>query len=147
MWLPLAEYSMKHKVSVSTLRRKIKASDIQYRLDDGKYLILDSAGEHRPSLEPIGRETTSVEDKTEAKIIAKENVLTPQTAKTVLAAATESGESVITAANRLLTDLKKAYTQVLQDKEMQILSFREEISDLKTLIKVLESENDRLRNQ
>ena len=63
MWLPLAEYSMKHKVSISTLRRKIKAADIQYRLDDGKYLILDSAEEHRPSLDTTGRETALAENK------------------------------------------------------------------------------------
>ena len=143
MWLPLAEYSLKNKVSISTLRRKIKASDIQYRLDDGKYLILDSETAssqetHRPSL---SRETVSLE-KNQTPTAAVE---TEQ--KSVLAAATESGESVITAANRLLTDLKKAYTQVLQDKEVQILTLKEDISDLKTLIKVLESENDRLRNQ
>ncbi len=140
MWLPLAEYSLKNKVSISTLRRKIKASDIEYRLDDGKYLILDSdEAAHRPSL---SRDAVSLE----------KNQLTGTPAtdtepKSVLAAATESGESVITAANRLLTDLKKAYTQVLQDKEIQIQTLKEDISDLKTLIKVLESENDRLRNQ
>ena len=143
MWLPLAEYSLKNKVSISTLRRKIKASDIQYRLDDGKYLILDSEAvsskeTHRPSL---SRETVSLE-KNQTPTAAVETE-----PKSVLAAATESGESVITAANRLLTDLKKAYTQVLQDKEVQILTLKEDISDLKTLIKVLESENDRLRNQ
>ena len=125
MWLSLNEYSNKHKVSISTLRRKIKSTEIEFRFDDGRYMILDSApslnvtpGEqHRPSL--------------------KSDVF-HETAK-------ETGESVITAANRLLADLKKAYTQVLQDKESQISDLREEISDLKTLIKVLESENDRLR--
>ncbi len=125
MWLSLNEYSNKHKVSISTLRRKIKSTEIEFRFDDGRYMILDSApsltatlGEqHRPSL--------------------KSDVF-HETAK-------ENGESVITAANRLLADLKKAYTQVLHDKEAQISDLREEISDLKTLIKVLESENDRLR--
>ena len=42
MWLSLTEYSNKHKVSISTLRRKIKASEIQFRLDEGRYMILDS---------------------------------------------------------------------------------------------------------
>ncbi len=139
MWLPLAEYSLKNKVSISTLRRKIKASDIEYRLDDGKYLILDSevaatTETHRPSL-------------SRAMVSADVSATVSTVEKSSLAAATESGESVITAANRLLADLKKAYTQVLQDKEVQILNLKEDISDLKTLIKVLESENDRLRNQ
>lgn len=137
-WLPLADYSMKYKVSVSTLRRRIKAEDIQFRFDDGKYLILDSetpmpmntsasyVQEHRPSL------------KSDAE---------PGITKNHLAdVRTDSSESVITAANRLLADLKKAYTQILQEKEQQIMHLNQEISDLNTLIKVLESENHRLRN-
>lgn len=129
MWLPLAEYSMKHKVSISTLRRKIKAEDIQYRLDDGKYFILEldeAANGNRPSLKS---EPTAVSSD-------QEQQSNPQ-----------KSESVITAANRLLADLKKAYTQVLQDKELQIVALKEEISDLKTLIKVLEEENDRHRSR
>jgi hypothetical protein len=127
-WLPLAEYSMKHHVSISTLRRRIKTEDIQFRFDDGKYFILDeelkktaNAEEHRPSL------SSNVSQSVQTEI------------------PTEAGESVISAANRLLADLKKAYTQVLQEKEEQILSLREETMDLKTLIKVLETENSRLR--
>lgn len=134
-WLPLADYSMKYKVSISTLRRRIKTEDIQYKFDDGKYLILDEpvvanpsyVQEHRPSLKG---------EMSEAGIKAASS----------LEAKTESGESVITAANRLLADLKKAYTQILQEKELQIQRLNSEISDLNTLIKVLEAENHRLRN-
>ena len=132
-WLPLADYSMKYKISVSTLRRRIKAEDIQFRFDDGKYLILDEADptkenyvqEHRPSLKSDA----------ESGIIKSSPDLK-----------TESGESVITAANRLLADLKKAYTQVLQEKEQQIMHLNQEISGLNTLLKILEEENMRLRN-
>ena len=132
-WLPLADYSMKYKISVSTLRRRIKAEDIQFRFNEGKYLILDESvpanecnvQEHRPSL------------KSDAE---------PGSAKPSLEIKNESSESVITAANRLLADLKKAYTQVLQEKEQQIMHLNQEVSGLNTLLKVLESENDRLRN-
>ena len=132
-WLPLADYSMKYKVSVSTLRRRIKAEDIQFKFDDGKYLLLDEATpttdsyaqEHRPSLKSDA-EPGAIKYSPETK--------------------TESGESVITAANRLLADLKKAYTQVLQEKEQQIMHLNQEISGLNTLIKVLENDNDRLRS-
>lgn len=134
-WLPLADYSMKYKVSISTLRRRIKTEDIQYKFDDGKYLILDEpvaaspnyVQEHRPSLKS---------DVSESGVMKASS----------LEANKESGESVITAANRLLADLKKAYTQILQEKELQIQRLNSEISDLNTLIKVLESENHRLRN-
>jgi hypothetical protein len=141
-WLPLAEYSMKHHVSISTLRRRIKADDINFRFDDGKYFILDEAPvnerlakkvqaeEHRPSL---SREAKASTNSTENTQISQQIV-------------PEKGESVITAANKLLVDLKKAYTLVLQEKEEQIMHLKEEIVDLKTLIKVLETENSRLRD-
>lgn len=133
MWLPLAEYSMKHKVSISTLRRKIKAEDIQYRLDDGKYFIFDTG----PS-----SQSTFAEDKTTETHRPSLKSETSEPVEKINPVA--EGESVITAANRLLTDLKKAYTQVLQEKEEQIVSLKEEISDLRTLVRVLESENQRL---
>lgn len=139
-WLPLAEYSMKHQISVSTLRRRIKAEDIKFRFDDGKYLILDdhvlngspkkmaSAEEHRPSL------NSEVQKNSVPAVLSFGSQQS------------DTNESVIAAANRLLADLKKAYAQILQEKEEQILQLREETMDLKTLIKVLESENTRLRN-
>lgn len=138
-WLPLAEYSMKHHVSISTLRRRIKADDINYRFDDGKYFIFDEAPRaaktveteaHRPSLKSEASEKTA---EATSEIAA-------------LQASTERGESVLTAANKLLVDLKKAYTQVLHEKEEQIMNLKEEVVDLRTLIKVLEAENSRLRD-
>jgi hypothetical protein len=136
-WLPLAEYSMKHHVSISTLRRRIKADDINFRFDDGKYFILDEAPRapkaveaevHRPSLSRETLNTTAASEDSTLQI------------------QTEKGESVLTAANKLLVDLKRAYTQVLHEKEEQIMHLKEEVIDLKTLIKVLESENSRLRD-
>ena len=137
MWLPLAEYSMKHKVSISTLRRRIKAEDIQYRLDDGKYLIFDT--------DPTATTTTTNVENGMFSTEAHRPSLKSDTS--AADSANAQGESVITAANRLLTDLKKAYTQVLQEKEEQIISLKEEISDLRTLVRVLESENQRLNQK
>jgi len=151
MWLPLAEYSMKHKVSISTLRRRIKAEDIQYRLDDGKYLIYDGS-EHRPSLKSENSEPSFSQNSllnqvglnsSQIDYLSQNNDYKQLDQKPVQEKTSE-GESVITAANRLLSDLKKAYTQVLQEKEEQIIGLKEEISDLRTLVKVLESENQRL---
>lgn len=132
-WLPLTDYSTKYKVSISTLRRRIKAEDIKYRFEDGKYLIEDEPTDeasqapveekkHRPSLSAnVGPSLVDQPDLTSQQ------------------------EPILTAANRLLTELKKAYTQILHEKEEQILYLKGEVSDLKTLVKVLESENERLR--
>ena len=46
-----------------------------------------------------------------------------------------------------LQELKKAYTMILHEKEEQIQILKEEIADLKTLVSVLESENQRLSSQ
>ncbi len=146
-WIPLTEYSNKYQVSISTLRRRIKTEDIKYQFADGKYLILDEPQKHRPSptASPslnqgsIGQahdfEMSSTiqyglkNDTRSADDSAKETVL---------------NESVLSVANRLLNELKKAYSQILQEKEEQILQLKEEQADLKTLVRVLEAENERL---
>jgi hypothetical protein len=38
-WLPLTEYAHRSGMSISTLRRKIKANAIDYKMDEGRYLI------------------------------------------------------------------------------------------------------------
>ena len=154
-WLPLAEYSMKHHVSISTLRRRIKADDIDYRFDDGKYFILDEAprasktaeAEHRPSLK--SEVFSAAHEASDRHLMAETQVSHngPAAELNGMQINSEKGESVLTAANKLLVDLKKAYTQILHEKEEQIMNLKEEVVDLRTLIKVLESENSRLRDQ
>ncbi len=158
----LTDYSSKYKVSVSTLRRKIKNEDIQYVFEDGRYFINDeplnsptSASfndsthqrNHRPSLEKS--EETLVSARTRNSVVVEK---TPYFESEQQSCATEKikesdkkhEESVLTIANRLLAELKKAYSQILQGKEEQIFRLKEEIADLKTLARVLETENSRL---
>ena len=40
-WILLNEYSAKYRVSPSTVRRRIKNGQIEYRLSFGKYYIMD----------------------------------------------------------------------------------------------------------
>ena len=135
-WLPITDYSSKYKVSVSTLRRRIKANDIKYQFSDGKYLLLDEPvtthQQHRPS------------QVSEAVVGLKFQPEIP--AEMQLSSLQQEGP-ILTVANKLLNELKKAYTQVLQEKEEQILHLKEEVTDLKTLVRVLESENDRLNDR
>lgn len=250
-WLPLTDYSSKYKISVSTLRRRIKADDIKYHFQDGKYFIFDepvkSTFKSGPSLnsldvtglgvtgvgsdlifddeilndldtvsEPI--ETEKAYSNRQQPVVTplsqqaynpdflenlkksansklpqvkmQQGMLSQQQQQTVRPQAainideeyffrkekaamsppmekmetnsTEfenptlrefsdkiskigTNEPVLTAANKLLNELKKAYTQILQEKEEQMMILKEEVSDLKTLVKVLESENDRLK--
>ena len=48
-WIPLMEYAMQYGVSLSTLRRHIKANKIPFKVDQGRYLI--QAPEH-PAMMP-----------------------------------------------------------------------------------------------
>jgi hypothetical protein len=41
-WIDLTEFSTKYGVSTSTLRRRIRAKTIAYKLEKGKYLLSDS---------------------------------------------------------------------------------------------------------
>jgi hypothetical protein len=38
-WLPITEYALRSGVSISTLRRKIKSNTIEYRMEEGRYLL------------------------------------------------------------------------------------------------------------
>ncbi|MBX3041396.1 MAG: hypothetical protein KF789_11875 [Bdellovibrionaceae bacterium] len=139
-WLPLTDYSTKYKVSVSTLRRRIKTEDIKFRFEDGKYLLLDEPPvthqrSHRPSL--------GIED---APLMGFDSQAPRSEIELRLQQRTDlKDEPVLLAANKLLNELKKAYTQILQEKEEQILHLKEEVTDLKTLVRVLEGENARLK--
>ena len=48
-WLPLTEYALRSGISISTLRRKIKSNGIDYRMEEGRYLIRsDEMSEEQP---------------------------------------------------------------------------------------------------
>jgi len=145
-WLPLTDYSTKYKVSVSTLRRKIKADDIKFRFEDGKYFIMDEPvsthqRSHRPSQVSETAALMGAHQGMSSMMIEE-----AQPSKSIEEKVTKAqkDEPILTAANKLLNELKKAYTLILQEKEEQILQLKEEVTDLKTLVRVLESENDRL---
>ncbi len=156
-WLPLSEYAAKYRVSVSTLRRRIKAEDIHYRFDDGKYFIFDEPlsnhRDHRPSpmseIPPMMKEVDTTKFSSKVEFVDDVLKAAQSSVKTLGQTLGQSlgqtqvpqqSQEVIAAANRLLSELKQAYTRVLHEKEEQILNLREEVSDLKTLVKVLEGQ-------
>lgn len=205
-WLPILEYSIKHKVSISTLRRRIKAKNIEFLFEDGKYLVLDEPLPevqrlHRPSQrkanfskpsvnsakpelqqefsEPlIKSRPVEIPKKTDKSIAEKRpldqlleqqsNVVHSSTipsdkrpiqeqdfslAKKIQsegnfsqAAFYQDADSVLKPAftrevyNRIIFDLKKAYATILAEKDDQILKLKEEVSNLKTLVRILEAE-------
>lgn len=126
-WLPLIEYSNKYRVSLSTLRRRIKSGEIEYRFADGKYLIKDGPLQMSLASETIAPPTSVGSQTTSAPEVEPDQFWQ-----------TTQG---------LLNEIKKAYSLVLQEKEEQILQLKEEVADLKTLVRVLEEENNRLKEK
>ncbi len=70
-WLTIPEYSTYRNKSVSTIRRYIKSNRIQYKLDDGKYLIFVSDQNYQKKIDSQEKEEMSLRFKLlelEAKI-------------------------------------------------------------------------------
>lgn len=142
-WLSLTDYSHKYRVSISTLRRRIKTSQIDFKKDHGKYLLKDVPSIDHGSLPSddqdirFGLGATSEES---------EHANDPMLARFREEVASREGtEPVISTATKLLNELKRAYMNILQEKEEQMVLLKEEVTDLKTLVRVLEQDNERLR--
>ncbi|MGE4132880.1 MAG: hypothetical protein AB7F86_14665 [Bdellovibrionales bacterium] len=124
-WLSLIEYSNKYRVSLSTLRRRIKSGELEYRFTDGKYLIKDETSKPRPKPETVAPPTS----------VCSQEVVEPK----------ETQDQYWKTTQSLLNEIKKAYSLILQEKEEQILQLKDEVADLKTLVRVLEDDNARLK--
>lgn len=137
-WLPITDYSAKHKVSISTLRRRIKANEINFRFDDGKYFIMDepvltNQKAHRPSqgISDPSVLVANIGNNIKDDFVETTTTSLPQQNQVLY------GPDVVQA---LLSELKKAYAGILAEKEEQILQLKEEVTDLKTLARILEEE-------
>jgi hypothetical protein len=128
-WLTLMEYSAKYRVSLSTLRRRIKAGEVEHKFIEGKYLLKNGPPlVGQASAETIAPPTPVT---SQPQVDQKKEVPNDQFWQTTQA---------------LLNEIKKAYSLILQEKEEQILQLKEEVADLKTLVRVLEDENARVKN-
>lgn len=47
-WVPLIQYAVQKGISISTLRRRIRANEIKYQLRNGRYFIYDDGQEVQP---------------------------------------------------------------------------------------------------
>jgi hypothetical protein len=134
-WLTLPEFSLKHGISISTLRRRIKRGRIEHRKEAGKYLLKDVECQ----FEERGRKPIDIQEKIQFTQLQQDFD------DEVVSDLIVEEKPVPNASETLLNELKKAYSLILQEKEELIYQLREEISDLKTLVRVLESENNRLK--
>ncbi len=161
-WLLLTDYASKYRISVSTLRRRIKTGAQAHRFEAGRYYLPDQYEpmvDAYPAAAPIqstaGPSKSVVSNATNAASTSNPTAAVMAPLRAPLQASTSvlplpptlnlSEEPLITTTSRLLNELKQAYTLILHEKEEQIIYLKEEIADLKTLVRVLESDNARLR--
>ncbi len=141
-WLTLMEYSAKYRVSLSTLRRRIKAGEIENKFSDGKYLLKDGP------LQVVAvtkAEVETIAPPPQMSSLPKVEV-SPVTKAVEPAAPAVEPQQYWLATQTLLHEIKKAYSLILQEKEEQMLQLKEEVADLKTLVRVLEEENARVKH-
>lgn len=149
-WLLLTDYASKYRISVSTLRRRIKAGAQAHRFEAGRYYLQD---QYEPQAEASMPGHVSMQQLSQISVasatMASTNMASTATPVAAFAAPLAvthiSDEPLITTTSKLLNELKQAYTLILHEKEEQIIYLKEEIADLKTLVRVLESDNARLR--
>ena len=159
-WVPLTEYSNKYQVSISTLRRRIRSNRVEYIYEDGKYLLRDLAlKDHHPNNQREGRIVSAPPQPPNANIPnydlgSSQELSQPPPAQPVSpppikkpVEAQPQQDNNCSAHLTYLNEIKKAYSLILQEKEEQVLILKDEVADLQTLVKVLESENQRLKNE
>lgn len=122
-WLSLNEYANRHQVSISTLRRRIKSNKIKYKLDDGKYFLLEGEAPAPTQVNPT---------LPSQPVIKRDDPVS---------SSSHDADSM----RLLLDELKRAYLDSLQSKEDQILYLKQQVSDLQTLVMLLEKENQRYK--
>lgn len=145
-WLTLSDYSSDYKVSVSTLRRRIKSKSCEFIFDDGKYFLKNKPLKDHHVNKPKSRPTPAVAPPQKTtQPASRPNWLDEAPQRLNDQNTSEESSPVFATANRLLNELKRAYSVILQEKEEQILQLKEEVADLKTLARVLEEENGRLK--
>jgi hypothetical protein len=108
-WLVLSQYSQKYSVSVSTLRRWIKKERISFKLVDHKYYIKDEA--------PMGQETPGEIRDTSM---------------------TEALKELLQFCQGLIQEKERIYQEIIKDKNKEMISLKERVSEQKMLIRILE---------
>ena len=139
-WLPLTEYSVKSGISTSTIRRKIKRNSIQYRLENGRYLILSPVIRNAITQHPKPAEKSEVEDVEPIRVGRPAAVVT--TANVVKA---EADATVLPLVDRAVQMVSDAFEQALKEKDERISllqkrneELKERLNELRTLVRALE---------
>lgn len=154
-WINLNDYAIKYRVSISTLRRRIKDNSVEYQFENGKYWLRDGPlnkphykvkdSSMPPSIPMASPPQLKKMKVSPSPIVFPVPESSPLIQKNILNQGANNNLDSDTL-TQLVQEIKKAYAIVLQEKEEQILLLKEEVTDLRTLVKVLEDQNIRHRS-
>lgn len=156
-WISLNEFSTKYGISLSTLRRRIKRGQVEHEFREGKYWVKDAPApkylnqnhNEAAAKTEVGNLKNS-SDKCSTGIEGAPSKGEPEKLNSIpsidKSSDSEQASHLLASANKVLQELKGAYINVLQEKENQITQLKAEISNLKTLVQILEAENNRLNS-
>ncbi|MCY4321449.1 MAG: hypothetical protein OXC37_03465 [Bdellovibrionaceae bacterium] len=171
-WLSLGEYSGKYRISISTLRRRIRAGQIPFSFKMGKYFLEDRSpvdlkkemGTNKKDLSPsslkkelgLGVEYSEIDQKRESG--DQENKDNETEVFKAVPAKKKTSPSIKSLkdpsfmfkqetffVNKVVEAQKELYEH-LEKKELQISEQQNRIAELNTLVALLEKENKDLKS-
>lgn len=135
-WLPLTEYAARTGVSISTLRRKIKANAVDFRLDGGKYLL-------RCDEENLSEETTpEVAPEAKRAFFSSDAAVPPPAQDVKSALGLEEVQSLVDLALSKQDLRWRAVEAHVAGLSRKIDAFSEQVSELKMLVRLFEERMD-----
>lgn len=133
-WLPLNEYALRSGTSISTLRRKIKTNAIEYKMEEGRYLIRgDDLAFNEPKTTPFVSSDAAPAKKPSAEITS------------LVAAALEPSIEMLELKKQLDESALRirALDARVSGLAKKLEFFSEQNAELKMLVKLFEEKLDR----
>jgi hypothetical protein len=158
VWLPLTEYALRSGMSISTLRRKIKSNSVDYKMEEGRYLIrFDEFGDE-PTPTNVGFASSDAPKSVALPAALPVPVPAPPAAPTLLPSAPSSPRALPSNAG-LYEELKKIREELAHGRDegslrwralearvaglaKKLEQFTEQMAELKMLVKIFEEKLD-----
>ena len=156
-WLSLAEYSSKYCVSISTLRRRIRAGQLSFSLKFGKYFLKDQSPVSLKKIKVYKADNQKKYSQDEKQNVSElkssdKALSVPKTADKELFVKgpgnTKKASPVSLPESSLFNKLmesQKAFHRQIEQREMKINELQDKVMDLSTLVTLLEKENKELK--
>jgi hypothetical protein len=140
-WLPLTEYALRSGMSISTLRRKIKSNSINFKMEEGRYLIASDKFSEQSTKPTAVAFSSSDEKPAIPQIIIRERASSASLAREFEEAAKIAEELRQYKSEDSLR--WRALEARVSGLAKRLEQFTEQMSEVKMLVKIFEEKLDR----